>query len=264
MRSDGGGGCGCGCGGGRRLGSRAGFEVIPAVDIKGGRCVRLRRGCEHDVIFEGDDPVVAAERWLAEGARRLHVVDLDGALRRGRNLPIIESIVELAAGYSARVQVGGGVRSRDDVATLLKMGADRVIVGTIAIRDRELLKRLVEEFSDGIMVALDSLRGEVVVGGWKERTGLRASVFARELEALGVKSLLFTNVEADGTLSGVDAAAIKEVVDAVGIPVVAAGGVSTLDDIRRIREAGASGVVIGSALYMGRIKLRDALREAME
>ena len=133
-------------------------------------------------------------------------------------------------------------------------------MGTIAMKDRVFLKKLVGEFSDGIMVALDALGGEVVISGWKERTGLRASVVAREFEALGVKSLLFTSVEADGTLSGVNAAAIKEVVDAVDIPVVAAGGVSSLDDIRKVKETGASGVVIGSALYIGKIKLKDALR----
>ena len=241
-------------GGGRR------FEVIPAVDNKGGRGVRLRHGCEDAVIFKSDDPVAAARRWLEAGAGRLHVVDLDGAFQHGRNIPIIREIVELAATYSARVQVGGGIRSRDDVASLLGMGVDRVILGTIAMKDRVFLKKLVGEFSDGIMVALDALGGEVVISGWKERTGLRASVVAREFEALGVKSLLFTSVEADGTLSGVNAAAIKEVVDAVDIPVVAAGGVSSLDDIRKVKETGASGVVIGSALYIGKIKLKDALR----
>ncbi len=239
------------------------FEVIPAVDIKDGKCVQLRQGKEKDVIFSSDDPVRDARRWIDEGATRLHVIDLDAAFRYEqprRNFSVIRRIVEDANERGVRVQAGGGIRSYEDVASFIEIGVDRVIIGTLAMKNRELTEKLVRDFSsERIMAALDARGGEVMINGWKKRTHKRADEAARELERIGIGSILFTNIDVEGRLEGVKKEPIMEIVRAVDIPVIASGGVTTIDDIRKVREAGAKGVVIGSALYSGKIKLREAL-----
>ncbi len=206
------------------------------------------------------DPVELAQRWVAEGASYLHVVDLDAAMGEGDNF---ERVAEVLANVRIGVQVGGGVRMLERACELLGIGASRVILGTAAVKDPRLVKRLVEiAGSDRIMVALDSRSGKVAIEGWKEQTEKSMLELAREFERMGVGSLLFTNIDLDGSMRGVAAREIRELVGAVEIPVFASGGVGSLEDVGIVREAGAAGLVIGMALYGGKFTLKQALEVA--
>ncbi|WP_049980328.1 1-(5-phosphoribosyl)-5-[(5-phosphoribosylamino)methylideneamino]imidazole-4-carboxamide isomerase [Halolamina rubra] len=234
------------------------FEVIPAVDVQDGEAVQLVAG-ERGSGKRYGDPVAAAERWLDEGAETLHLVDLDGAFEGERgNAAAIEAIVD-ATGDDVAVQVGGGIRTVADATGLLDAGVDRVILGTAAVENPEIVKEISETHPGSVMVSLDAKEGEVVVSGWTEGTGLDPAEAAARYEELGAGSILFTNVDVEGQLSGIDREAVERVVDAVEIPVVASGGVTDLDDVAALREAGAAAVVVGTALYEGRFSLREAM-----
>jgi phosphoribosylformimino-5-aminoimidazole carboxamide ribotide isomerase len=234
------------------------FEVIPAVDVQDGEAVQLVQG-ERDSGKRYGDPVEAAQRWLDEGAETLHLVDLDGAFEGEReNAAAIEAIVN-AAGESIGVQVGGGIRTADDARSLLDLGVDRVILGTAAIENPDIVADISESHPESVMVSLDAKEGEVVVSGWTEGTGLDPAEAAARYEELGAGSILFTNVDVEGQLEGIDREAVERVVDAVDIPVVASGGVTELDDVHALEEAGAAAVVVGTALYEGRFSLREAM-----
>ncbi|MFB6219913.1 MAG: 1-(5-phosphoribosyl)-5-[(5-phosphoribosylamino)methylideneamino]imidazole-4-carboxamide isomerase [Halolamina sp.] len=234
------------------------FELIPAVDVQDGEAVQLVQG-ERDSGKRYGDPVEAAQRWLDEGAETLHLVDLDGAFEGEReNAAAIEAIIDATA-PDHDVQVGGGIRTRADAESLLSLGADRVILGTAAVEEPELVERISETHPESVMVSLDAKAGEVVVSGWTEGTGLDPAEAAARYEELGAGSILFTNVDVEGQLEGIDRKAVERVVDAVDIPVVASGGVSELDDVAELRDAGAAAVVVGTALYEGRFTLRDGM-----
>ena len=234
------------------------FEVIPAVDVQDGEAVQLVQG-ERDSGKRYGDPVEAAQRWLDEGAETLHLVDLDGAFEGEReNADAIEAIVN-AAGEDIGVQVGGGIRTAADAETLLDIGVDRVILGTAAIENPDIVADISESHPESVMVSLDAKEGEVVVSGWTEGTGLDPAEAAARYEELGAGSILFTNVDVEGQLEGIDREAVERVVDAVDIPVVASGGVTELDDVHALEEAGAAAVVVGTALYEGRFSLREAM-----
>ena len=233
------------------------FEVVPAVDVQDGEAVQLVQG-ERGSGRRYGDPVAAAERWLEEGARTLHLVDLDGAFEGERaNADAIAAIVE-ATPDDVGVQVGGGIRTAEDAANLLDGGVDRVILGTAAVENPDLVAEIDADHPGSVMVSLDAKGGEVVVGGWTEGTGLDPAAAAARYEDLGAGSVLFTNVDVEGRLEGVDREAVERVVEAVEIPVVASGGVASLSDLRALREAGAAAVVVGTALYEGRFTLREA------
>jgi phosphoribosylformimino-5-aminoimidazole carboxamide ribotide isomerase len=245
------------------------FEVVPAVDVQDGEAVQLVQGEKGSGKRYGD-PVAAAERWLDEGARTLHLVDLDGAFEGERaNADAIAAIVEAteraeesAGGDEAAgigIQVGGGIRTVDDATSLLDAGVDRVILGTAAIERPAIVEAISADHPEGVMVSLDAKDGEVVVSGWTEGTGLDPADAASRYEELGAGSILFTNVDVEGQLEGIDRAAVERVVDAVDIPVVASGGVTSLSDLRELRAAGAAAVVVGTALYEGRFSLREAM-----
>jgi phosphoribosylformimino-5-aminoimidazole carboxamide ribotide isomerase len=234
------------------------FELIPAVDVQDGEAVQLVQG-ERDSGKRYGDPVGAARRWLDEGAQTLHLVDLDGAFEGEReNADAIEAIIS-ATEPDHDVQVGGGIRTEADAETLLDLGADRVILGTAAVEEPELVDRISEDHPGSVMVSLDAKEGEVVVSGWTEGTGLDPAEAAARYEALGAGSILFTNVDVEGQLEGIDRDAVERVVDAVDIPVIASGGVTELDDVAALREAGAAAVVVGTALYEGRFSLREGM-----
>ncbi len=234
------------------------FEVIPAVDVQDGEAVQLVQG-ERDSGKRYGDPVEAAQRWLDEGAETLHLVDLDGAFEGEReNADAIEAIVE-TAGEDIGVQVGGGIRTAADAETLLDIGVDRVILGTAAIENPDIVAEISESHPESVMVSLDAKGGEVVVSGWTEGTGLDPAEAAARYEELGAGSVLFTNVDVEGQLEGIDREAVERVVEAVDIPVVASGGVTDLDDVRALEDAGAAAVVVGTALYEGRFSLREAM-----
>ncbi|MDI6643209.1 MAG: 1-(5-phosphoribosyl)-5-[(5-phosphoribosylamino)methylideneamino]imidazole-4-carboxamide isomerase [Candidatus Hodarchaeaceae archaeon] len=233
--------------------------VIPSVDIRRGRCVQLVGGRPETERVYGD-PVELAQRWVAEGANYLHLVDLDAAMGTGDNFV---KVAEVLANTRIGVEVGGGVRTLERANELLGIGADRVILGTAAVRNPGLVRELVELAGGArTMVALDSRSGKVAVEGWKEQTEKSVLELAREFERMGVGGLLFTSIDVEGSMRGIAAREIRELVNAVKIPVFASGGVGSLDDVRVAREAGAAGLVVGVALYEGRFTLKQAMEVA--
>jgi phosphoribosylformimino-5-aminoimidazole carboxamide ribotide isomerase len=232
------------------------FEVVPAVDMQDGEVVQLVQG-ERGTEKKYGNPVEAAERWVDEGAQTLHLVDLDGAFEGERkNAPAVDSILEAV---DVDVQLGGGIRTADDAIDLLDRGVDRVILGTAAIEHPEIVEEISETHSESVMVSLDAKDGEVLVSGWTESTGLDPAEAAARYEELGAGAILFTDVDVEGQLEGVQTDTVQRVVDAVDIPVVASRGGATLADIDALREAGAAAVVVGTALYEGRFTLREAM-----
>ncbi len=240
------------------------FELIPAIDLRGGRCVQLRQGKKEDEIFaSAENPVEIARGWVIQGARRLHVIDLDGAFQEEKNnFGVIKKIAD-AEGVrkKAKIQVGGGIRSYETAVELLETGIDRIIFGTVALKSPHLIEQVANAFSpERVMVALDARKGKVAIDGWREVTGVDATEAAKQVERIGAGSLLFTNIDVEGLMEGVDQDIITEFVSSVSIPVVIAGGVSSVEDIGKIKDAGASGVVMGSALYKGKLDFNELLR----
>jgi len=237
------------------------FEVIPAVDMRGGKCVQLVQGVPGSEMVSLDDPVAVALDWIAQGAKTLHLIDLDGALDGKRvNASIIEKIVSEGKERGVVIQIGGGIRSFEDAAHLLKLGADRVILSTAALREPELIKRLADEFGSAhINVALDSKNGKVAIEGWKKLSEFTAVEMGQKFEKLGAGTLLFTNIDTEGLMKGVNPTPTSDLVKAVSIPVIASGGITTLQDILTIKATGACGVVVGSALYTGKFTYPEAL-----
>ena len=235
------------------------IEVLPAIDIRGGRCVRLVQGdYERETVFD-DDPAAPARRWIDEGAEMLHVIDLDGA-REGRaaNAEFVERI----AAMGKPLQVGGGIRHLDTVRRYLEAGVARIIVGTAAVTDRDFLRRAVEVCGAGLTVSVDAKGGRVALNGWTEASELAAVALIPQLEDLGVRRFIYTDIASDGTLSGHDEAAFVRVAGVARSPVIAAGGIAQPMQIRRLAANGAAGVVLGRALYDGRLTLADAVAAA--
>jgi phosphoribosylformimino-5-aminoimidazole carboxamide ribotide isomerase len=237
------------------------FEVVPAVDIKAGRCVRLVRGrADAETVFS-DDPVAVARGWQAAGAERLHVVDLDGAFE-GR--PVQTAVVgALIEGVSIPVQVGGGLRAPGDVEAVLGAGARWAIVGTRAALEPRFLAEVCQRFCDRVIVGVDAADGRVAVEGWTRVLDLDAVALAREAAAAGAAALVYTDIARDGTQAGPNLRSTATLARAAGIPVFASGGVGSLEDIRRLAAVpGLAGVIVGRALYSGAVDLRRALAEA--
>ncbi|WP_336362389.1 1-(5-phosphoribosyl)-5-[(5-phosphoribosylamino)methylideneamino]imidazole-4-carboxamide isomerase [Halalkalicoccus salilacus] len=233
------------------------FEVIPAVDMQDGEVVQLVQG-ERGTGRRYGDPAEAARRWIDEGARTLHLVDLDGAFEgERRNAPAIEAILG-TVGEDAEIQLGGGIRSAGDAIDLLERGVDRVILGTAAVEDPEIVGEISDEYERSVTVSLDAKDGEVVVSGWTEGTGLDPADAAERYEGLGAGAILFTNVDVEGRLEGVRTEPVRRIAEAVSIPVIASGGVASVEDVRALKEAGAAAVVVGTALYEGRFTLAEA------
>jgi len=232
------------------------FEVIPAVDMQDGQVVQLVGG-ERGTGRTYGDPVEAARRWVEAGAETLHLVDLDGAFEGERaNADAIEAIV---GAVDATVQLGGGIRTAEGARTLLEAGVDRVILGTAAVENPEIVGEISETHPGSVVVSLDASDGEVVVSGWTEGTGLDPAAAAGRYADLGAGAILFTDVDVEGRLDGVRTGPVERVVDAVGIPVIASGGVASIEDVRALKGAGAAAVVVGSALYEGAFTLADAM-----
>jgi phosphoribosylformimino-5-aminoimidazole carboxamide ribotide isomerase len=230
--------------------------VYAAVDLRGGRAVRLRQGdpAREDVF--ADDPVAVARRWEAEGAPWLHVVDLDGALAGAPRH--VEAIGRICRAVSIPVQVGGGLRRPGDVEAVLAAGAARAVLGTAALAG-PLLCESVRRFGDRIAVALDARRGAVAVHGWQATTDIPVLEAARRVVADGAPRVIYTDVARDGMLAGPDLQGLAALVRAVPVPVVLAGGVTTADDVRAAAALGAEGVIVGRALYEGRLRLADVV-----
>ena len=236
------------------------MRLFPAIDIQGGRCVRLRRGDFTDETVFGDDPVKVAEHWVAEGARFLHVVDLDGA-RTGQpiNLELVEGI---AKAVHVPVQFGGGVRTMEMLERTMKAGVTRLVVGTNALLDQEFLTQALQQWGDRLVVAVDAEDGYVKTHGWRERSGMTAPVFARSLEQIGVAEIIYTDIGRDGMMQGVNLGAIRELAQETSLGIIASGGVTSLDDLRalkRFEAEGVVGVIAGRALYEHRFTVPQAL-----
>lgn len=231
------------------------FAVIPAVDIADSEVVQLVQG-ERGTEKRYGDPVDAARRWVDAGAETLHLVDLDGAFDGERvNGEAIDAVVE---SVSVPTQLGGGIRTAEDAFNLLERGVDRVILGTAAVEQPEIVAEISERYPDSVIVSLDAKGGEVVVEGWTEGTGLDPAAAAERYEELGAAAILFTNVDVEGKLEGVRTEPVRRLVEATDVPIIASGGVASLEDVLALREAGATAVVVGSALYEGAFTLAEA------
>lgn len=237
------------------------MDVIPAIDILEGRCVRLYQGDFARSQVFSTDPVAVAQQWANQGAVRLHLVDLDGA-KAGRsvNLTTIEAIIQA---LDIPVQVGGGVRDRTSVAALLAMGVERVILGTVAIEQPELVGQLCQAYPEQILVGIDARDGRVATRGWLETSEVSAIDLAKQVASQGAATLIYTDIHRDGTLQGPNLIALRELATAISTPVIASGGVSSMTDLLNLlalEPLGVSGVIVGRALYTGDISLREALQ----
>jgi phosphoribosylformimino-5-aminoimidazole carboxamide ribotide isomerase len=229
--------------------------VIPAIDLREGRCVRLLRGDPGHVTVYGDDPVAMARRFEEAGASMLHVVDLDAALGDGDNRGAIVSICEAV---SVPVQTGGGLHELQDVDRVLALGASRAVLGTAAARDPDFVREAVQRHADSIVVALDAQDGRVMVRGWRDEAG-PLERFVPELDAAGAPRFLVTSIGSDGTLEGPDITLYEQVLDLTSKPLIASGGVANAGDLTSLAEIGAEAVVVGKAFYEGTLTLEDAM-----
>jgi len=237
--------------------------VIPAIDLKAGRCVRLYQGDMDQVTIYSDNPVATALRWQSEGAERLHIVDLDGAVSgAGVNTAVIEQICQA---LTIPVQVGGGIRHLDAIERLLSRGVAHVILGTVAYRQPEVVATACQRFPGHITVGIDARAGKVAVQGWTEATELEASALARRCAGVGVSEIVYTDIARDGTEQGVNLEATLALARSVSLPIIASGGVASVRDIERLvplESEGIVGVLIGRALYTGAVKLAEAIAVA--
>lgn len=234
------------------------FQVIPAVDIRGGRCVRLFQGRYDQETVVSDDPIAVALRWQSEGAHRLHVVDLDGALAGyPQNLDLLSRLVEA---ISIPVAFGGGLRSLPSIKQVMETGVERAILGTAAVETPDLVKQACAHYGDRIAIALDARDGIVMTHGWKESSGESALDVACRMVNLGVQRIIYTDISRDGTLTEPNFDAISQLVASIGVPVVASGGISRAEQLVRLRNLGAEGAIVGIALYSGDITMADVRR----
>jgi len=234
--------------------------IFPAIDLRGGQCVRLRQGDYNQETVFGSDPADMARRWVDQGASFLHLVDLDGA-RAGHpvNRDSVRAIVQAA---DVPCQLGGGLRDSAHVEEALSWGVDRVILGTQALKDPAWLAELCRRHPERIVLGIDARDGMVATEGWLEVSRKPALDFARECAALGLAALVYTDISRDGMMSGPNFSAQADMASAVPCPVIASGGVTTVDDVRRLAQLGLAGCIIGRALYEGRLDLRDAITTA--
>ncbi|MDT8422513.1 MAG: 1-(5-phosphoribosyl)-5-[(5-phosphoribosylamino)methylideneamino]imidazole-4-carboxamide isomerase [Desulfuromonadales bacterium] len=234
--------------------------ILPAIDLKGGRCVRLEQGLmDKDTVYH-DDPAAQARIWQEQGGELLHIVDLDGAFAGvPKNKAAIEAIVKA---IDIPAELGGGIRDMATIEAYLELGIERVILGTIAKENPALVAAACREFPGRIVIGIDARDGLVAVRGWADVTTKRATDMAREMEGFGVEAIIYTDIARDGMMQGPNIAATQALAEAINIPVIASGGLSSLDDIRRlmaIESSGVSGVIAGKAIYSGAINLREAV-----
>jgi phosphoribosylformimino-5-aminoimidazole carboxamide ribotide isomerase len=232
--------------------------IIPAIDLKDGKCVRLLQGREDAVTVYSEDPVLTARQWESCGARLLHVVDLDGAFTGNqKNLQAVKRIRESVA---MEMELGGGIRDMEKIDELVGMGIHRVILGTVAIEKPALLEEACKKYPGKIIVGIDARDGKVAVKGWVEVTTIDAKSLAKEAEKNRAAGIIYTDISTDGMMTGPNVRAVNEMVRTVDVPVIASGGVSSLEDIKRLREIeGLWGVITGKAIYSGSLDLREAI-----
>ena len=239
--------------------------IYPAIDIRGGRCVRLTEGrFDAETVF-ADDPAEMALKWAGLGAEFLHLVDLDGALAgEGRNVPVIERILQ---SVSIPVQLGGGIRNLETIEKLLELGVTRLILGSAAVKNPELVAEACKKYPGHIAVGIDAKNGDVAIEGWGQGSGVAATELAKKMASFGVETIIYTDISRDGMLSGVNVETTAALARACGVPIIASGGVASLDDIRRVKAVegdGVQGCIIGKAIYTGAVDLKEALALAKE
>ena len=233
--------------------------ILPAIDIKGGQCVRLYQGDHAQVTSYDADPVQVAQRWQSAGASWLHVVDLDGAAA-GRPVNV-EVIRRMRAGTSLRIELGGGMRSLAHTQQMFDLGIDRIILGTVALTDRALLEETLACWGERIAVGLDARNGRVAIAGWRETSQVQAASLAVELSASGVQRFIYTDIARDGALKGPNLEALRQIQQVIACPLIASGGVASLDDLRSLAALGIEGTIVGKALYTGDVDLAKAIQE---
>ncbi len=233
------------------------MQIVPAIDIRGGFCVRLRQGdFDQETIF-GDDPAAMAVRWEGEGAERLHLVDLDGA-KEGRPVNV-DAVRRIRDRVKVPCQLGGGIRDEATIAAWLEAGLERVVVGTQALRDPDWFARMARAYPGRLLLGLDARDGRVATHGWLEVSSIAALALAQEFDSLPIAGIIYTDIARDGTLEGPNTTAIATLTEAVRTPVIASGGIGSLDDIQRLAPLPIAGCIVGRALYEGRFSLCEAL-----
>ncbi len=236
--------------------------VIPAIDLKDGQCVRLFQGKRDAVTTYSNDPEATAKRWEASGAQMLHVVDLDGAFTGSQKN--FDAIRKIRQSVKIDLQVGGGIRNINTITTLFSVGINRVIIGTAAIEDPEFVTYSCSRYPGRVFIGIDAKEGLVAVRGWEAVTSINATELAKHLEGKGASGIIYTDIVRDGTLSGPNIEETKKMVEAVNIPVIAAGGVSSIDDIKKLMNIkNLWGVITGKAIYSGTLDLKEAIKLVM-
>lgn len=234
--------------------------IIPAVDIKNGKCVRLLQGRMNDETIYSDDPEAMALKWAQIGAQLIHVIDLDGAFAKSPQN--IEAIRKILKSVMVPIQLGGGIRNEETVHMYLKLGVNRIIIGTEAIKKPAFVKRVCEKYPGQIIVGIDARQGKVAIDGWTHTTRIEVIELAKEFEGCGVAAINFTDIQRDGMQTGPNIDATLRLAEAVTIPVIASGGVSSIEDIKNLlplEKKGVAGVIVGRALYSGQLDLKAAL-----
>jgi len=237
--------------------------IIPAIDLKDGQCVRLQQGKKEAVTVYSSDAVATAKKWKSCGARVLHVVDLDGAFTgRQRNL---DMVLAIRKNVDMMIEVGGGIRDLMTVDQLISAGIDRVIIGTSAVEDSDFVVQACRNFPGRVLVGIDAKDGKVAVKGWEEVSSIEAKELAKRVEMVGVAGIIYTDISRDGMLTGPNLTALQEMVDTVNIPVIASGGIASIDDIRNLLKIKKVwGAITGKAIYSGSLDLREAVKLASE
>ncbi len=234
------------------------MRIYPAIDIKDGKCVRLLKGQFNEVTVYGDNPPEMAQKWEMQGGEFIHVVDLDGAKNgHGVNAEIITKICE---SVGVPVQTGGGIRTMADIEKKLACGVSRVIIGTSAVRNAEFVKEAVQKYGDKIVIGIDAKDGMVAVEGWEEVSEFGAVEFAKRMEQLGVKTIIYTDIATDGTLQGPNVEAMREMVNSVSMDVIASGGIGNIEHIKSLIPTGVEGVIVGKALYTDNVDLNEVVK----
>lgn len=233
--------------------------ILPAIDIKDGRCVRLYQGDYARSTIYDSDPVQVARRWQEAGASWLHIVDLDGA---AAGYPVNAELIKgIRAATTLHIELGGGMRSLEHIEQALELGVDRIVLGTVAITDRALLQEAVGRWGERIVVGLDARDGWVAIAGWRETSRVMANTLAAELTTVGVQRFIYTDIARDGALVGPNLSALKEMRNATTRPLIASGGVSSLADLRALAGLGVEGAIVGKAIYTGDVDLGMAIKE---
>jgi len=237
------------------------MKIIPAIDLKEGQCVRLLQGRKDDVTPFSPDPVSVAKRWVSEGAELIHIVDLDGAFSGDQKN--LDSIKRIRQAVDVELELGGGIRDIERIDLMIALGIDRVILGTVAVRTPDLVRDASERYPGRIIVGIDAKDGRVCIKGWVEVTDIDAFHLAKEMEAMGAGGIIYTDISRDGMLTGPNIETTEKIVQAVSIPVIASGGISSMDDIKNLAGIrGLWGAITGKALYTGSVSLPEAIQLA--